>query len=169
MNIPSDIDFIYDMGHNEKALGAVNSYHNRNGTESMLVLTIFNEEDARQEVAKFKNDIDGKVVIEIGAGVGFLALEMAKYAKHVYALEIDPAWCWLFTEHLYKNKPTNLTWIFGRAEDMVGMIKADIAVIFTCSGVEKMNKLGKTLARRVIIGPKLSKFQELPDSPTIEK
>ena len=49
--------------------------------------------------------IDGKRVIEVGAGVGFLAIEMAKRAKSVIAIECDPAWSWIFTQPLQLHKP----------------------------------------------------------------
>lgn len=126
-------------------------YHELHGTPSLLILTQHSPEIAAASVAMFAEKIRGKTVIEIGAGVGFLAIEMAKVAKSVIAFEIDPAWSWIFTRSLYLHKPTNLTWVFGSAANFVGTIRADVAVIFTCSGVDEMRTLGEMFAKEVLM------------------
>lgn len=95
--------------------------------------------------------IKGKTAIEIGAGVGFLAIEMARYAKHVWAVEKDPAWSWVFTKHLYRFKPKNLTWVFGDARDLIGTLKVDLAIVVTCSGETELKHIGELLAKEVIM------------------
>ena len=71
-------------------------------------------------------------------------------AKHVYAIEVDPAWTWAYLKHLYEKKPTNLTWIFGRAEDVADHIKADVAVIATRSGHAAMHAVAERIAPLVL-------------------
>jgi len=126
-------------------------YHERHGTPSILILTQHSPEVAQETARLLRPEIENLVVIEIGAGVGFLAIEMAKVAKQVFAIEVDPAWSWIFTHSLYAHKPSNLTWIFGTAESVIPWLKGDVAVILTRSGVGKMKDLGHQFAPRVIM------------------
>lgn len=126
-------------------------YHQRHGTPSLLVLTQHSPQIAQETARMLKPDIEGKVVIEIGAGVGFLAIEMARFAKQVYAIEVDPAWSWIFVHSLYAHKPANLTWIFGTTESVIDWLKGDIAIILTNSGIEEMKLLGNKMATKVIM------------------
>lgn len=125
----------------------------RNGIDSLGVLTINEYFTALKEIEVLWPSIKGKTVVEIGAGVGMLALQMAKFAKRVYAIEADPAWSWVFTEHLYRLKPPNLTFIFGRAQEMVGLLHADVAVFYTRSDVAGMKAISAQFAPVVIHGP----------------
>lgn len=126
-------------------------YHAAHGTPSLLILTQHSPVVAKASAELLAPWIDGKRVIEIGAGVGFLAIEMAKRAKSVVAIECDPAWSWVFTRSLYLHKPKNLTWIFGSADNMVGSIRGDVAVIFTNSGIKEMGELGKRFCPQVVM------------------
>lgn len=143
------IEEIYER---QEGSDTVMDYHVRHDINSLGILTIYDEESAQSAVSMFAAKIRGKVVVEVGAGIGLLAMEMAKYAKHVYAIEADPAWTYVHVEHLYRRKPTNLTFVFGRAQDMVGLIRADVAVIFTRSDVEGMTALAKQFAPFVVHG-----------------
>lgn len=138
---------------------AVMDYMDRHEVDSMLILTVASYYAAQGEVQKLLPHIEGKTVVEIGAGVGMLALQMARYAKHVWAIESDPAWSWIFTKHLYELKPPNLTWIFGRAQDLVGVLHADVAVVYTRSNVKGMGAIAKQMAPELIRGP-LVEFDE---------
>jgi len=128
-------------------------YHERHGTPSLLILTQHSPQIARETVRLIntEHDLRGKVIIEIGAGVGFLAIELAKIARQVFAIEVDPAWSWIFTRSLYVHKPTNLTWIFGTAESVLPWLKGDVAIILTRSGKNKMRSLGEHFAPLVIM------------------
>lgn len=128
----------------------IREYHDRHGTESLQILTVLDGHEAARIVKRLRARIYGKLVVEVGAGVGILACEMAAHARHVYAIEADPAWSWVFTKHLYERKPVNLTWIFGRAEDVADWLKADVAVIVTRSGHAAMQAAARRLAPVVI-------------------
>lgn len=128
----------------------VNAYHFRHQIEALLILTILDKRTAKREAARLRERIHGRTVVEIGAGVGLAACEMARYAKRVYAIEADPAWTWVFTRELYRSKPPNLTWIFGTAESVQDFIKADIAVMFTRSGTEQMARAALRMAPSVL-------------------
>ena len=130
----------------------VEDYHARHDNPSLLILTVCDRRTARREAKKLLRLIEGKTVIEIGAGVGLLSLEMAKTAAHVYAIELDPSWSWVFVEHLYFNKPQNLTFIFGDARELIGKLRADVAVIYTRSGIETMRDIAKQLAGFTVMG-----------------
>jgi len=136
-------------------------YHQRHGTPSMLILTQHSPTIAAETSRKIEDQIAGKIVVEIGAGVGFLALELARRAKRVYAIESDPAWSWIFTQSLYAHKPENLTWIFGTAESVVSWLRADVAVILTRSGEMQMRDLANCIAPIVLM--------PLQDDPSFQR
>ena len=147
-SLKEEINMVYEsLEGNED----VENFMRRHNISSLGILTICEPEKATRAVKMFGNSLKNKVVVEIGAGVGLAAIEIAKVAKHVYAIEAAPAWSWLFTKHLYQNKPTNLTWIFGNAEDMIGKIKADTAIIFTHSDTYNLRKLGLSFAPKSIL------------------
>jgi len=147
----SEVGTLIDMAYDalEGAEDLIH-YHKEHGTPSLLVLTQYAPEIAHKTAEFLADDISGKTVIEIGAGVGFLAIEMAKIAKQVFAIEVDPAWSWIFTHSLYAHKPPNLTWIFGKAEAMLPYLHGDIAVVFTRSGRKEMLSLARQFAPKVI-------------------
>lgn len=142
------IDLVYDVMDGDEDLMR---YHAEHGTPSLLILTQFNQECAAETVKVMADDIRDKRVIEIGAGIGFLAIEMAKIAKSVFAIEVDPAWSWTFTHSLYRHKPKNLTWVFGTAESVADWLNGDVAVICTRSGVEQMRDIAYRMAPKVLM------------------
>ena len=148
MNPTDAIDLVYDSLEGCEDLLR---YLQRHGVESLLVLTQHAPEVAVESALLLKPHITGKRVIEIGAGVGFLALEIARHAKSVVAIESDPAWSWVFTRSLYRHKPANLTWVFGTAQTLIGTLSAEVALIFTNSGIKEMRALGNQFAPMVIM------------------
>jgi len=150
------VNMVYDCMEGDEDLMR---YHQEHGTLSMLVLTQYSQPLAHEIARLISQDIEDKIVIEIGAGIGFLAIEIAKLAKQVYAIEVDPAWSWVFTRSLYAHKPPNLTWIFGKAETMLPMLKGDIAVVATHSGINELRELAYKFAPNVIMP--LQEFETL--------
>ena len=146
--ISDEINMIYDA---LEGLEVLEEYHERHGNPSLLILTQHSPRVAQEAARLMKPDIENKVVIEIGAGVGFLAIEMAKYAKSVIVFEVDPAWSWIFTKSLYRHKPENLSWIFGNARKFIGIIRGDVAVIFTRSGVNELKCIANEMAPKIIM------------------
>lgn len=128
----------------------VENYHNKHQTASLGVLTVLNPLDARKIVKPLRARILNKTVVEIGAGIGYLALALARYSPSVFAIESDPAWSWIFMHHLYELKPAHLTWIFGRAESVAPWLRADVAIIVTRSGHEEMQQVARRMAPIVI-------------------
>ena len=153
------IDPVYEALEGREDLAI---YHDRHGTASLLILTQHSPQIARETVRLLlASDIEGKRVVEIGAGVGFLAIEMAKVAESVVAIEADPAWSWIFTKSLYRHKPANLTWVFGAAESVAEWVRADVAVVMTNSGIDAMRAVALQMAPHVIMP--LQDFPALPD------
>lgn len=113
-------------------------YCERHGVESLGVLTVYDDDTAAGVANFLAPRITGKVVVEIGAGMGLLACHLALYAKHVYAIEANPIWASCFAVALLKAKPKNCTYILGSASEMNGLIRADVAIFCTHSGAESM-------------------------------
>lgn len=145
------IEMIYSVADDPQYAELVNRYHNRHNITSLLILKRFEGRDISVISYLLADRLKNKTVVEIGAGVGLLSFELAKYAKKVYAVEADPAWNWVFVKFLYKEKPLNLTWIFGAAEQISDLIKADIAIISSNSGLDEMKTVAKKMAKETII------------------
>lgn len=133
-----------------EGLKSAEEFHTKHMTPSCGVITVFQKKRVMDIMDKISTDIYGKTIIEVGAGVGLLAIAMATISKRVYAIESDPAWSWAFTKILYEIKPPNLTFIFGKAENMVGILKADVAVLVTRSGHIEMQNVARQIADKVI-------------------
>lgn len=152
-NAEAAIEFVYERNEgNEDA----EDFFRRHGINSMSILTIHSYFAAVKECEALRERITGKTVIEIGAGVGLLAMEMANYAKRVYAIECDAAWSWVFTQFLYATKRPNLTWIFGAAETVSDVLRGDIAIVYTRSDSRGMKELALKMCPEVVMGPLFS-------------
>jgi tRNA G37 N-methylase Trm5 len=125
------------------------AYHDRHGTESALILTNYDDEHAALVADYVRERIAGKVVVEIGAGIGLLACHLAQDARRVYAIEVDPAWSASFIWCLYAKKPKNLTFIFGAADE-APPLAADVALFCTHSGRESLHRAASRFAPMVI-------------------
>ncbi len=126
-------------------------YDRRMGIRSEHFLTCVTPSDTDWIVSRLRDRIVGRVVVEIGAGAGILACELARHAARVYAIEADIAWSWAFARHLYQVKPDNLTWILDRAENVVDLVRGDVAVVATGSDVEGLRQLAARFAPEVIM------------------
>lgn len=128
---------------------SVESYHDRHGTESAGILTNYDDEHAALVADYLRSRVEDKIVVEIGAGIGLLACHVAHDARRVYAIEVDPCWAASFVWCLYANKPANLTFIFGAA-DQCPPIAADVAFFCTHSGRESMYRAATKFAPEII-------------------
>jgi hypothetical protein len=126
-------------------------YDRRMGIEAKHHQTVGDAMDATWIIDRAKDRIVDKVVIEIGAGVGHLALELARHAKHVFAIEVDCEFSREFAAELYKTRPRNLTWIFDRAESMVDILKGEVAMVVTGSDDVYLRELAGKFAPDVIL------------------
>lgn len=126
------------------------AYSDRHGIAAQAVLTVTDDETAALIALHLAPRIEGKTVVEIGGGIGLLALHMGHIAKRVYCIEANPMWSWTFTVALLNQKPRNVSFLFGAADEFIGMIKGDVAVICTHSGLQSMKLVGAQFAPSVI-------------------
>lgn len=128
---------------------SVEAYHERHGTASACILTNYDDEHAALVADHLRERVAGKVVVEIGAGIGLLACHVAMDARRLYAIEVDPVWSSVFVWMLYAKKPPNLSFIFGKAEE-APPIAADVAFFCTHSGRESLYRAASRFAPVVI-------------------
>lgn len=142
-------------------------YSERHGIASAAVLTVYDDEAADLVANYLGPRIAGKTVIEIGGGIGLLALHMGMIAKRVYCIEANPMWSMIFANVLLEQKPKNVSFLFGSADEFLGNFRADVAVICTHSGVQNMKLAASQFAPEVIdvygelIGSDPGKFDQL--------
>lgn len=126
------------------------AYSARHNINSAAVLTNFDDERAAMIAEHLAPRIEGKTVVEIGGGIGLLALHMGQYAKRVYCIEANPMWSWVFAGTLLAVKPKNVSFLFGSADEFLGCIKGDVAVYCTHSDVTGMGLVAAQFAPVVI-------------------
>jgi len=129
---------------------ALHEYTQRHNVQSQAVLTIDTDERAYLMSEYLRPQIEGKTVIEIGGGIGLLSMYMGDIAKRVYCIEANPVWASVFLACLIKNKPKNVSYLFGAADEFIGDIKGDVALFLTHSGVESMKLIAANFAPKVI-------------------
>lgn len=141
------LDQVYEaMEGNE----AAQQYSERHGINSAAVLTVLDDNHALLIADHLRPRIEGKTVVEIGGGIGLLSLHMGHIAKRVYCIEANPMWSWIFAGVLLHQKPRNVSFLFGAADEFLGAIKGDVAVYCTHSDVTGMGLVAAQFAPQVI-------------------
>lgn len=125
-------------------------YSARHGIKSAAVLTVTDDETAALIAERLAPRIEGKTVVEIGGGIGLLALHMGFYAKRVYCIEANPVWTSAFLATLFAAKLKNVSFLFGAADEFAGCIRGDIALFCTHSGVDAMRATAAGFAPVVV-------------------
>lgn len=125
-------------------------YSERHGIKSASILTVYDDETAGLIAEYLAPRIEGRTVVEIGGGIGLLAFHLGLYAKRVYCIEANPMWAWTFACVLLKDKPKNVSYLFGAADEFVGRIKGNVALFCTHSGVDDMKRIASRFADTVI-------------------
>lgn len=126
------------------------AYSDRHGIRAQAVLTVTDDETAGVIAEHLAPRIEGKTVVEIGGGIGLLAMHMGQYAKRVYCIEANPMWSWTFTVALLNQKPRNVSFLFGSADEFLGCIRGDVAIYCTHSDVKGMGLVARQFAPEVI-------------------
>lgn len=126
------------------------AYSQRHNVKSAAVLTVFDDETASLIAEHLAPEIEGKTVVEIGGGIGLLALHLGDYAKRVYCIEANPVWTSAFVSVLLQSKPKNVSFLFGAADEFLGCIRGDVALFCTHSDVAGMKLVAAQFAPRVI-------------------
>lgn len=162
MSIEDDINKVYAWGHSPEGVEKTSGF-NRN-QDALSILTHTDWQSSFEAINRFGPRLENKKVVEVGAGIGFMAIEMAKRASHVVAIESDPMFNWIFATHLYKHKPDNLIWMFGDVFEIQQEFRwcpesFDVAVVFTKSGIEQMKRYASWMA-----GETIMYYQEYPNA-----
>lgn len=126
------------------------AYMARHHIASGANLTVTSDAIAADIAAYLAPRIEGKTVIEIGGGLGILALYLGEYAKRVYCIEANPMWSAVFIAELLQHKPPHVSYLFGAAQEFQEMLHGDVAVICTHSGLSSMTTVAATFAPVVI-------------------
>lgn len=126
------------------------AYSERHNISAAAVLTVIDDETASLIAERLAERIEGKTVVEIGGGIGLLALHMGLIAKRVYCIEANPVWSWAFANVLLKQKPKNVSFLLGAADEFLGAIHGDVAVYCTHSDVKGMGLVAAQFAPVVI-------------------
>lgn len=125
-------------------------YSERHGVVSAAVLTVFDDDRAILIAEHLRQRIEGKTVVEIGGGIGLLALHMGTVAKRVYCIEANPMWSWIFAGVLLEKKPRNVSFLFGAADEFVGVVRGDVAVYCSHSDITGLGLVAAQFAPKVI-------------------
>ena len=125
-------------------------YSERHGVSSAAVLTVLNDNHAMLIAEHLRPRIEGKTVVEIGGGIGLLALHMGIVAKRVYCIEANVMWSWIFAGVLLEKKPKNVSFLFGAADEFLGMVQGDVAIYCSHSDVTGMGLVAAQFAPKVI-------------------
>lgn len=126
------------------------AYSERHNIGSAAVLTVLDDNHATLIAERLRPRIEGKTVVEIGGGIGLLAMHLGHVAKRVYCIEANPMWSWTFAEVLLHAKPKNVSFLFGAADEFLGCVRGDVAIYCTHSDVKGMGLVAAQFAPVVI-------------------
>lgn len=126
------------------------NFSERHNINSAAVLTMTDDKMASLMAEHLAPRIEGKTVVEIGGGIGLLALHMGRFAKRVYCIEANPMWSSVFVTLLLNSKPKNVSFLFGAADEFLGSIRGDVAIYLTHSDVKGMGLIAAQFAPVVI-------------------
>ena len=130
--------------------GMMADYSERHGIASAAVLTVLDDDHASLIAEHLRQRIEGKTVVEIGGGIGLLALHMGTVAKRVHCIEANPMWSWIFAGLLLEKKPKNVSFLFGAADEFLGAIRGDVAIYCSHSDVTGIGLVAAQFAPEVI-------------------
>jgi len=129
---------------------AYSAYAERHNIWSAPNLTVIEGETAELICERLAPRIAGKTVVEIGGGIGILSLAMASVAARVFCIEANPTWAAIWTQIMVEKKPKNLSYLLGAADEFVGCIRGDVAVICTHSDIQGLKLVGRQFAPEVV-------------------
>lgn len=113
---------VMQLGHQMVDPEANAEYMERHDIRAAANLTAEDDEFACLIAAHLADRITGKTVVEIGGGTGLLAIHLAGIAERVFCIKANPVW--LHVELFMNRKPKNLSYLFGCADEFVGLIGA---------------------------------------------
>ena len=91
----------------------------------------------------------GMNVVDLCSGDGWFTLQIAKIARHVIAIDIDPALLGVARVQLAENGMTNCDFVAGDAYDLAKLVKEPCDFLFMANafhGVPNRTRLAKAVA-----------------------
>ena len=82
-------DVLTEAAENMSTSEVMDDYAERHGMEAAPILTVHDDETAHNIVGAIHDRIAGRTVIEIGGGIGLLALHMGTVARRVWCIEAN--------------------------------------------------------------------------------
>ncbi|SDG59695.1 hypothetical protein SAMN05216338_1001854 [Bradyrhizobium sp. Rc2d] len=135
---------------NDEESTSYEEFAERHNIRAAPYLTVTEWETAAMIADRLAPRIQGKVVVEIGGGIGLLSVAMGSIAQRVYCIEANPLWSMTYARFLLHKKPRNVSFLCGAADEFLGCIRGDVAVICTHSDVAGMKLVGAQFAKVVI-------------------
>jgi len=90
----------------------------------------------------------GTEVIDLCSGDGWFTLDIARLARHVIAIDIDPAMLEVARVRLMENKVTNCSFVAGDAYDLARWVPRPVGFVFMANafhGVPDKPRLGRAV------------------------
>lgn len=140
------IDMFAEVADTARLSEAGQHFAKRHGVRSAFNLTVATDEVAALIAAHLEPKVRNKTVVDVGGGIGLLGLHLADIAAHVFVIEANPVWSLAYLDLFHKQKPSNMSFCFGAAEEFVGRITADIAIVATHSDVANMMSMAGRFA-----------------------
>jgi predicted RNA methylase len=109
-------------GHGDEQ-SLFDAFAERHNIRAAPNLTVTDFETAMLITERLAPRIESRTVVEIGGGIGMLAVAMGAVAKRVYCIEANPFWSMVFSQFLLEKKPLNVSFLCGAADEFVGCIK----------------------------------------------
>lgn len=101
-------DIVPEYRDDEQSL--FDRFAERHNIRAASNLTVTDFETAVLIAEQLAPRIEGKTVVEIGGGIGMLAVAMGVLAKRVYCIEANPLWSMTFAQFLLAKKPRNVSY-----------------------------------------------------------
>lgn len=144
---PRTLHAIYRM---LEAMPTYEAYRRRHGIASANILSVRTEHAADAILERLAPKIEGRTVVEIGAGCGLLGVRMGAIAKRVFCIEANPVWGTAFVLDLLRDKPANVSFLLGAADEFAGAIHGDVALFCAHIGVASLASIAARFAPVVI-------------------
>lgn len=143
-------DILDEAGRTMSRTSEGEDYARRHGVRSAPTLTVTTDETAGAIAAILAPRIRGTTVLDLGGGIGLLGLHLADYAARVFVIEANPLWAAAWVDLFHRTKPVNCSYLFGAANEFVGLIRPDVVTICTHSAVDDMMATGHLFSPLVI-------------------
>jgi 2-polyprenyl-3-methyl-5-hydroxy-6-metoxy-1,4-benzoquinol methylase len=140
------LDMITETGLAAHRSETGQAYARRHGVRSAPNLAVMSDEIADLVTKYLQPRIQDKVVVDVGGGLGILAMHMATFASKIFVIEANPSWAVAYAEFLHAEKPANMSFCWGAAQEFIGQIRADVAIVTTHTDVSGLMSIAAQFA-----------------------